>query len=113
MITLKILTIIFVVFVGSRAVLRFKDRAIGYGEFLFWMLIWSSVLIITFYPRIADKTAILFGLQRGADAMFFIAIMILFYLIFRLYIKLDIIDRHLTRLNSNASQEIHKHHKNT
>ncbi len=111
MLTIQIITVLFVAFAWSRAILRFKDKAISYSEFFFWMFIWTSVLLLTFNPGIADKTALIFGLQRGADAMFFIAIILLFYLIFRLYVKLDIVDRNLTRLNSNTSKEIHTLHK--
>ncbi len=111
MLIIQIITVIFVAFAGSRAVLRFKDKAINYSEFFFWIFIWTSVLVITFNPGIADKAALIFGLQRGSDAMFFLAIILLFYLIFRLYVKLDIVDRNLTKLNSNTSKEIHKYHK--
>lgn len=110
---IKIITVLFVAFAGSRAILRFHDRVIGYGEFLFWALIWTTVLVITFNPIIADTAANIFGLQHGTDAMFFLAIILLFYLIFRMYVKLDIVDRNLTRLNSNTSKEIHKFRKNS
>ena len=108
---IQAITVLFVIFAGSRAVLRFHDRIIGYGEFLFWACIWTTVLVIIFNPSIADMTADIFDLQRGTDAMFFIAVVLLFYLIFRMYVKLDIVDRNLTRLNSETSQAIHKHHK--
>lgn len=111
MTVIQFLTVLFVIFAGSRAVLRFHDRVIGYGEFFFWACIWTAVLVIIFNPSIADMTADIFGLQRGTDAMFFIAVVLLFYLIFRMYVKLDIVDRNLTRLNSETSQAIHKHHK--
>lgn len=105
---IKIITVIFVAFTWSRAMLRFHDRAIGYGAFLFWSIVWATVLIIVFNPSIADQTALLLRLQRGADAMFFFSTILLFYLTFRIYVKLDSIDRSLTKLNEQTSKEIKK-----
>lgn len=105
---IQILTVIFVIFAGSRVILRFHDKAIGYGTFLFWSAIWTGVLLVIFNPGIADNTASFFGLQRGTDAMFFFAIIILFYLIFRLYVKLDILDKNITRVAINTSKALHK-----
>lgn len=105
---IKIITIIFVAFTWSRAVLRFHDKVIGYSAFFFWSAIWAIVLLVVFNPGIADQTAILLQLQRGADAMFFFSTILLFYLTFRIYVKLDSIDRSLTKLNEQASKEIKK-----
>lgn len=104
----KIITVIFVAFTWSRAMLRFHDKALGYSGFIFWSGIWAIVLIVVFNPGIADKTASLLRLQRGADAMFYFSTILLFYLIFRLYVKLDSIDQSLSRLNEESSKEIHR-----
>lgn len=105
---IKVITVIFVAFTWSRAMLRFHDKAIGYGAFFFWSAIWAVVLLVVFNPSIADQTALLLQLQRGADAMFFFSTILLFYLTFRIYVKLDSIDRSLTKLNEQASKEIKK-----
>lgn len=103
----QLLVIIFITFAGSRVILRFRDKAIGYGEFLFWSSIWTLILLIVFQPGLADKTALFFGVQRGTDIMFFISIILIFYLLFRLYIKLDGLDRNITQLTESSSKEIH------
>lgn len=110
---IRILTIIFVAFAGSRAILRFRDKAISIGELTLWSTIWTIILLIVFRPDIADQTATIFGIQRGTDVMFFSAIVLMFYLIFRLYVKLDILDRHITELAANTSKELHKMNKHS
>lgn len=103
----QILVIIFIAFAGSRVILRFRDKAIGYGEFFFWSSIWTLILLIVFQPSLADKTALFFGVQRGTDIMFFVSIILIFYLLFRLYVKLDTLDRNITQLAESSSKEIH------
>lgn len=105
---IQLITVIFVAFAGSRVILRFHDKAIGYGSFFFWSGIWAAVLLVVFNPDIADRTADILSLQRGADAMFFFAIILVFYLIFRLYIKLDALDRDLSRLVEEVSKALHQ-----
>lgn len=111
MILIQILTVLFVAFAASRVILRYKDSAMTTGTFVFWMVLWGSVLVAVFRPELADHTATVLGLQRGTDAMFFLAVILLFYLIFRLYVKIDILDRDITRLTAEVSTEIHRDHK--
>ena len=102
---LKILTVIFIVFAASRAYLRFKGKSLNFSSLIFWSIIWLATLVFVFDPQISDAIAKLFGLQRGTDTVFFLAIILLFYLIFRLYVKVDMIDKDLTRLVSEISKK--------
>lgn len=103
---IKILTVLFVIFAGSRVILRFHDKAIGYMSFFFWSGVWTAVLLVVFRPTLADRVATLFGISQGVNAMFFFAIILIFYLLFRLYIKLDNLDQLITQLNTKTSEKI-------
>jgi hypothetical protein len=104
---IKTITVLFAFFAVSRVLLRFKEKTISFGSFLLWTTIWGAVVLVVFNPGIADQTAALFGLQRGTDTMFFFAAVLLFYLLFRLYVKLDILDKDITRLATNTSKQLH------
>jgi len=73
--------------------------------------LWALVLFVTFFPGITDETAKLFGIARGTDSAFFFSILIIFYLVFRLYIKVDKMDKDVTELATNISKLIHKQKK--
>lgn len=105
---LKILAIIFVLFVASRAYLRFKDKSLNIQSLVFWGIIWVSILAFVFDPKISDEIAKFVGLQRGTDTIFFFAIILLFYLIFRLYVKIDKVDKDVTKIVTEISKELHK-----
>ena len=102
---LKILTVIFIVFAASRAYLRFKGKSLNLSNLILWSVIWLATLVFVFDPQSSDAIAKLFGLQRGTDTIFFLAIVLLFYLIFRLYVKLDTVDKDLTRLVTEISKK--------
>jgi small membrane protein len=105
---IKILAIVFIVFAASRAYLRFKDKSLNVAGLFLWIIIWFAALILVFYPRISDIAASFLGLRRGTDTMFFVAIILLFYLVFRLYVKIDKLDNALTSFNTNISKKQHK-----
>ena len=108
---LKILAIIFVVFAASRAYFRFKDKSLSIWNLFFWVIVWVSILAFVFDPTMSDKIAKFLGLQRGTDSIFFIAIILLFYLMFRLYVKIDRLDKDTTKLVVAISKEFHNSKK--
>ncbi len=108
---LKVITLIFVAFALSRAILRFKDKSIKITELALWMIVWGGTLLFVFHPSISDEIAVKIGIARGADTAFFIAIILLFYLIFRLYVKIDRIDKDITTLSINISKMLHQNNQ--
>jgi len=109
---LKIIILFFVVFAVSRAYLRFKDKSLDARALILWMALWAAVLVLVFHPQLSDNFASFLGVQRGADIAFLAAIVILFYLVFRLYTKVDSVDQNLTRLNKNISKWVHNNKTN-
>ena len=95
---IQILIILFALFAFSRVVLRARDRAITRNEFVFWSLVWCSVIFTAMIPGIASFFANLLGVQRGTDVFIYIGLVALFYLIFRLYVVLESNEKKLTNL---------------
>lgn len=95
---IQILAIIFALFALSRAYLRFKDNRLTKNEFVFWALIWFVVIAIAIVPSILGIFSNILGIQRGMDLIMIISVVVLFYLIFRLYVQLEGVKREITAL---------------
>lgn len=108
MTALKIIILVFILFASSRAFLRFKDKSLTKKGIVFWFCIWSALLIFVFYPGLSNMIASFLGMGRGIDSLFFLSIILLFYSVFRLYVKIDKVDKNLTELAINISKELHK-----
>jgi small membrane protein len=108
MIFLRIIATLFVFFAASRAYLRFKDRSLSMTGFIFWTLVWLAALVFIFFPDMSSIVAGTIGLGRGVDAVFLLSIVLLFYLVFRLYIKIDTIDKNITDLTIRLSKILHE-----
>ena len=95
---IQIIAIIFALFALSRATLRLKDKSINSIQFIFWGLIWVAVIIIAFVPNITSSISNILGIRRGIDVLIYLGMILLFYLIFRLYVKIDRIERDITKI---------------
>lgn len=95
---IQVLIIIFAIFAWSRAFLRMRGKNISIGEFSFWSLIWSVVIFVGLFPSVISKASWLVGIERGVDLAIYVSIILLFYLMFRLYVKIDEHDKQVTKL---------------
>lgn len=95
---IQILVLAFGLFAFSRAVLRFKGGSIKLAELFFWAGVWALAILFSLFPGIIAWFSSLGGFQRGMDLLLAASIIILFYLMFRLYVKMDELDQSITRL---------------
>jgi len=93
---IQIIITLFGLFALSRAVLRFKDNKLTRNELLFWMMIWIAVITIPLIPNLTSRVSNLFGIGRGMDMIVYISVVALFYLMFRLYVKVESVQKEIT-----------------
>ncbi|MFA6088471.1 MAG: DUF2304 family protein [Candidatus Woesearchaeota archaeon] len=103
------LLILFVLFVTSRVFLQFKDKKIGVGQFLFWLCLWLVVLLFgIFFPYLWFVSNIL-GISRLADVFVYGSIAFLFYLMYRIYMKIESLEQEITKLTRAIAFENDKY----
>jgi len=95
---LELLVILFALFAFSRALLRFKDKAISWRVFTFWTVIWAALIALIALRRRLGFIGELTGTEDPFKIIVIISIVLLFYLLFRLYVKLDNIGQKITKL---------------
>ncbi len=89
---------IFAIFAISRVYLRFKERKLSSLAFIFWIFVWLAGVIAVLDPDSTTKFAKLVGIGRGVDAILYASIVIIFYMIFRIYVKIEDTQRDITQL---------------
>ena len=106
---IKILVTLFVAFAISRAFLRYRDKSFGVFALIFWSVVWGIVLFFVWLPRSSDTIARILGVGRGVEALLSVAVVGLFYAVFRLYVKLEFVEHELSSLvRSFAIRQIKK-----
>ncbi len=94
---LQVLIIAFASFALSRVLLRFKSRQITIGMFTLWSLIWVGVMLASIFPKIVQPFAVFFG-TRAADLVIFLGLIGSYYLMFRIYVKMEKMNQEITFL---------------
>ena len=113
---LQIIITLFVIFVVFRQLKKYRDNSFKISEFLSWLLLWAFILLGFWLPQSTSYLADIFGIGRGVDLAIYCAVLLIFYLIFRVYLKLDRqqkeitkIIRHLALKDKENNQEKNNH----
>ena len=101
--SIQIVLLIFVIFFLSRVYLRYREKVISTRTALFWIMIWISALIGVVLPGTTTKIASFFSVGRGVDAIMYIALSVLFYLVFRIYVTIEDLRREITTIVRNVA----------
>lgn len=98
MLSIRIIVSVFVIFALTRAYLQYKEHNISLTAFVFWVVLWSGILVILQWPDLIETLSEILGVGRSIDALVYLAITFLFYLMFRSYIKIQDLEQEITQI---------------
>lgn len=67
-------------------------------EALFWVLFWVLADVAVIWPDLTTHLANALGIGRGTDFIVYISLALIFYLLFLLHIKIEGINRDVTKV---------------
>jgi hypothetical protein len=100
---IQYLIIIFVLFAASRVLLQFHTKNIRLGQFLFWEALWTIVLVFGLFPAVFSSLSDFLGVGRIVDVFVYVALGLLFYLMYRIYIKTEELQHSITKLTRHIA----------
>ncbi len=100
---IQLIILLFIAFVLSRMFKKLKKKELTKREFIWWFIFWIIVGIVTISPKLADLVAKYLGVESGSNLAVYISILVLFYLIFRMMVKIDKLDRDITKIVRNVA----------
>ncbi|KKU92417.1 MAG: hypothetical protein UY21_C0001G0040 [Microgenomates group bacterium GW2011_GWA1_48_10] len=95
---IQLLLSIFLLFALSRVILRFRGGQLSPLEFAFWSILFVAAIFGIFLPEQTSQLAKILGIGRGADLVVYVSIVIIFYLVFRLYIMIENLRHEITEI---------------
>lgn len=98
MIILQLVLVIFLIFALTRVALRFRGGQLTVVEFCFWSLLFFVSALGIVFPDLTTKAAGILGIGRGVDLAIYASIVVLFYLVFRIYILIEDVRQEITEL---------------
>lgn len=64
----------------------------------FWIIFWLVADVAALFPGLSTRVANRFGIGRGSDFVLYLSIAVMFFLLFRLHIKIEMIQRDITKV---------------
>jgi hypothetical protein len=95
---IQVLIVAFALFAVVRAIRQFRGGHLPVGGLLFWVAFWILVSVITLLPQTTSIVAAMVGVGRGADLVIYASLIVLFYLVFRVFVKIEDTEREITKL---------------
>ncbi|MCX6710096.1 MAG: DUF2304 family protein [Candidatus Woesearchaeota archaeon] len=95
---LKIAAFVFILFAWTRALLRFREKKINVKQLLLWTLIWAGIGIAVFFQKLTFMASEFLGISRGSDLVVYVSVVLLLYMVFRIYVKMEKIEQDITRI---------------
>lgn len=102
---IQIVAIVVAVIHIARLLSLWKGRKIPGKTALLWFLIWFAVLFVVFFTPVIDALSRPIGVGRGIDMVVYISVLMLFYFIFQLNMKIDKLEREITKLVREISYQ--------
>jgi len=112
LIIFQILFSLFALFAIVNVLKKKKEGLLGPKGLIFWLIFWILAIILVFYPNSTTTIANYFGIGRGSDLLMYVSLVVIFYVLFRLNVKLESIGRSLTKIvRQDALKNIDKDKK--
>lgn len=77
---------------------KWRRKELATRVFLLVSIFWVAVSVVVLLPQSTEMLAQLLGVGRGVDVVLYIAVLVLTYLVFRLYVRIEKLEREITTL---------------
>jgi hypothetical protein len=78
--------------------IAYKKGELKTSKFFIFQFFWFSVFLAIIFSEETNKIARFFNITRGADFFIYISIIVIFYLLFRIYHRLENIEMNITKI---------------
>lgn len=101
-----------ILFVMLRSYQAYKKKNLSERFILVWTGFWIGVLVLIYQKDFVSRLANSLGISRGVDLIIYLSLIVLFFLIYKIFILINIYDEKLTQLvRKNALKEAKKPRK--
>lgn len=95
---IQIIISIVALLVIINAVAKLRQKTFTLAMFIIWSSLWFAMGVVVWYPNISNIVARFLRVGRGTDAILYISLIVIFYLIFRISARLEKLHQDVTKL---------------
>ena len=95
----QIIALIIIAFFLARLYWQKQKNHIGLNEFVFWLIFWILAALLIIGLKFIDQLVVYLGFSgTGIEVLLYLSVAVLFYFIFRLRLKLEKIEKDITKI---------------
>ena len=98
MLIIQIVLTLFFLFALVKVIGRWRAGDLSKGALVWWCLFWVAAGVVVLLPNSTAYFAKLAGIGRGADLVVYLSLAVIFFIIFRLMIKIEMLSKDITKL---------------
>ncbi len=88
--------------------LQAKNQGLSVRAAGFWWFVWMGAWAVVMWPDSTQQVASALGIGRGTDVVVYAAIAVIFFLLFRLHVKIETMSRQITQAVRHDALEQNK-----
>lgn len=98
MIYLQIIISLFIVAILVKLFRQRQAHKMSPSSFVIWFLLWLAVVVAFWQPDATTYLANWLGIGRGSDLVIYLSVLAIFYLLFKIFVRLNKIDSEITKI---------------
>jgi len=95
---IQIFLVLFFFFAIIKVAGRYRAGDLSLSAAIAWAVFWIGAAVIVIAPNSTAYFAKIFGIGRGADLVVYLSLALLFFIIFRLMVKVEKLNKEITLL---------------
>jgi hypothetical protein len=104
MLTQQIIALIVLIFFILKLSYQWRKKSISFNEFIFWLSFWIIGILVIMFIKPIDQIVMKLGFSSsGINLIFYLAVLFLFYLIFKMRLKIVKLEKNITELSRKIS----------
>lgn len=99
----QILLSIIIIFILIRTIIAFRKKSLTTGFTLVWFCFWLFGLFLIYDQQFVINIAHKLGISRGVDLVIYLSLIFIFYMVYKLLVKIEELERSLTEIVRNIA----------
>ncbi len=100
---IQVLLLVFFLFALIKVFIRWRAGDLSLPGLIGWTIFWVAAAVVALLPNSTAQLAKIVGIGRGADLVVYVALAGLFFLIFKLMVKIEQMNKDITKLTRKIS----------
>ncbi|MFH1173296.1 MAG: DUF2304 family protein [bacterium] len=99
------LIVIAIILIAASIFGQYRANRIALKELIFWTLLWLAIGIVALLPQTINLLADYVGVGRGVDVAIYISLLVIFYIIFRIFVRFDKLEKDISKIVRHLALE--------